>query len=93
MPRPSTFPRPAISKFRNVYEQIEDEFGRRSLLLKLLMIAIHFCCDIRTLEISTVLLKESVRLLCGLVRFVSLAVANVYFMATGCMSPPSGESR
>jgi hypothetical protein len=46
MLRPSTFPRPAISKFRNIYEQIEDEFGRRCLRLKLSTIAIHFCRDI-----------------------------------------------
>jgi hypothetical protein len=32
MLRSSTFPRPAISKFRNVYEQIVYELGRMALL-------------------------------------------------------------
>jgi hypothetical protein len=46
MLRSSTFPRPAISKFRNVYDQVDTDYAygylRFSLLLKLREIAL-FC--------------------------------------------------
>jgi hypothetical protein len=42
MLRSSTFPRPAISKFKNIYEQIEDEFVRSILLGGLWDFALFF---------------------------------------------------